>query len=78
MFNLSLFAERLSDLMIENDLTAELLAQKLDIAKSSINKYLAGTHTPYARVLIKLADYFRCPTDFLLGDGDDFEPNDYD
>lgn len=66
MLNLSLFAERLSELMLEENLTQNALAEKVNIDRSAISRYLSGRKLPTYSILIKLADYFHCTTDFLL------------
>ena len=65
--NLSLFAERLSELIFDTKKTARGIANDAAIGKSTIYEYLSGTKMPTLGNLIKLADYFGCSTDYLLG-----------
>ena len=67
MYNLSIFAERLSDLMLEKSLNAPTLAKELDICRTTLTRYLSGKTIPSLSTAIKLADYFACPLDYLLG-----------
>lgn len=68
MIILSIFAERLNDLMLDdNQISTETLAAKVGVDSTAIRKYLRGLRIPSVRVLVNLADYFNCTTDFLLG-----------
>ena len=60
------FAERLLELMDENDLNAPKLCTLIGCADTSINRYKRGD-LPSLNILIRIADYFQCTTDFLLG-----------
>ncbi len=64
---LSIFAERLSELMFEAGLNGHTLHKKLDCGYNTIYRYLQGTHEPTVEMLVTLADFFVCSTDFLLG-----------
>ena len=65
--NLSLFAERLSELLFDNKLGVRELASDTKIGKSTLYEYLSGEKMPTLAKLITLADYFHCSTDYLLG-----------
>ena len=65
--NLSLFADRLSELIFDRKKTVREVAQETDIGKSTVYEYLSGRKMPTLRNLVKLADYFGCSTDYLLG-----------
>ena len=65
--NLGLFSERLSELIFESNKTARDVAREIGIGKTTIYEYLSGTKMPSLPNLIKLADYFYCSTDYLLG-----------
>ena len=75
MYNLSIFPERLSDLMLEKSLYAPTLAKELNICRTTLTRYLSGKTIPSLSTAIKLADYFACALDYLLG-GE--KENDYD
>lgn len=64
---LSKFAESLKSLTLENNLTATTLSEKIDINLNSISSFLRGDSLPSLESLIKLADFFNCTTDYVLG-----------
>ena len=64
---LSNFAERLNELMIEQDLTQSKLAESINVEPSTISRYLSKQNIPEIDVLIHIADYFNCSVDFLIG-----------
>lgn len=61
------FAERLSELVLYSDFTVSQLNQILHCGNSTLNHYLTGRHKPTVDMLVRVADYFNCTTDFLLG-----------
>jgi len=65
--NLSNFAERLSELLFEHKLSVPDFAKKLGCGRTTINRYLSGARAPSTELAVKMADYFSCTTDFLLG-----------
>ena len=71
MNNLSTFTETLNDLMLENNINASDLAKALGLGTSTLSRYTRGERLPNIKCLIKLADYFKCSTDYLLGLEDD-------
>lgn len=68
---MSKFAERLSELMSESQLNQKMLAEKIEISETSLSHYLQDKHAPTVESLIKIADFFRCSTDYLLGREED-------
>ena len=64
---LSDFAERLNELMVENNLTQSKLAESIKVEPSTISRYLSKQNIPEIDVLIRIADYFNCSVDFLVG-----------
>lgn len=60
------FAERLSEVMEYANLNAFTLSKIIGCGHSSISRYLSGIN-PSLENLVKIADYFQCSTDFLLG-----------
>lgn len=64
---LSIFAERLLDLILENGLTNKLLAENIDVDEYSVDRYLSGEYSPSLENLIKLANCFNITCDYLLG-----------
>ena len=67
MLNLSKFSERLSELYEENNLDAVTLAEAIGVHRNTIHRYLAGSKAPTLKSALKLADYFNCSIEFLLG-----------
>ena len=65
--NLSIFAESLSELITETKLIPSHFADQIGCGKGTISRYLNGTKMPSVELLLKLADYFQCSTDYLLG-----------
>lgn len=64
---MSEFVEILEGLMFERGLNKKMLAKQVHINATCISHYLLEKRAPTVESLIKLADYFHCSTDFLLG-----------
>lgn len=64
---LSLFSERLNDLIFEKKITSEVFAKEIAIDISNIYRYLRKESVPILSNAIKIADYFNCSLDFLFG-----------
>lgn len=65
--NLSKFAERLSELLFENNLNPPAFAKQIGCGRATINRYLSGNYMPTVNMVVRMADYFNCSADFLLG-----------
>ncbi|MBQ7831774.1 MAG: XRE family transcriptional regulator [Clostridia bacterium] len=65
--NLSIFAESLSELITETKLTPSDFAEKVGCGKGTISRYLSGNKMPSVSLLVCMADFFQCSTDYLLG-----------
>ncbi len=74
---LSKFSETLAELMNIQSLTATSLARILSIDRSSISKYLRKEVLPTLNYAVKIADYFCCSLDYLLGMTDFYEKREY-
>ena len=61
------FAERLNNLLYENNITKYRLAKETGISKSVITDYCSGKVEPTADVIITVAKYFDVSADYLLG-----------
>lgn len=59
--------KRISELRKEKDLTQNGLAEELGITRSSLSLYELDSREPDYDLLKKMADYFGCSTDYLLG-----------
>lgn len=67
------FKERLKELIDEKcDGKQIVLARGTGLAHSVISSYFVRGSIPSADQLVKLADFFGCSTDYLLGREDDF------
>ncbi len=64
---MSKFSERLDDLIKDSKLNKKTLAKNVGINATCISHYILNKRFPTVESLIKLADYFQCSTDFLLG-----------
>lgn len=65
--NLSIFAERLSDLLFDAQMKPEDFAKAISCSRSSAYELLSGNREPTLETLIRIADYFKCTTDYLVG-----------
>lgn len=70
---MSEFVERLDWLINEQGLSQKIFAEKAGISESCISQYLKDKHIPTVENLIKIADYFHCSTDFLLGKEEEYD-----
>ncbi len=64
---LSDFVENLNELMIDNDLSVKTFCEKLNIGKSELYRCLKKENLIAFASIIKIADYFCCSIDYLLG-----------
>ncbi len=62
--------ERLRELRKSKNITQSELAQKMNVAKTTIAAYEQGKNEPSMSMLIKIANYFNVSTDYLLGNSD--------
>jgi len=58
---------RIKDLREDNDITQKDLAERLNIAKSTLSGYENGTSEPSFQILFKIADIFHVSLDYILG-----------
>ena len=65
--NYSIFAERLSELLFEAQLNPPAFAKKIGCGRNTINRYLSGNNMPALNIVVRMADFFRCSVDFLMG-----------
>jgi len=64
---LSNFKESLAELMLERGLTHISLGNAIGVANSNIHGWKTGKHSLKLSTAIKLAEYFECSLEFLLG-----------
>ncbi len=68
-----MFKKRLQELLIlKCEGKQTILMQKTGIAQSTISSYFIRGSLPSAEQLIKLAEFFECSIDYLLGRENDF------
>lgn len=60
-------AERIKELMRDENLTQVALAQKTGIKQNTISSWLLGKKEPSIKSLWLLADYFGVDIDYLVG-----------
>ncbi len=65
--NLSNFAESLSELLTEAKLTPSKLADQIGCGRGTISRYLHAQKMPKIDLLVRIADFFACSTDYVLG-----------
>ena len=58
---------RIRDLREDSDLTQKQIAQMLGMSQTGYSKYETGENDVPTAVLIKLADFYKTTTDYLLG-----------
>lgn len=66
------FSERLKELITECNKSDEQIAEIVGVHRTTIGKYKSGKDFPSTDTFIKLADFFNCSSDYLLGRNDDF------
>ena len=64
---ISNFAENLNDLLIEHNLNSKDFGEIIGVGNSTITRYINKDRFPTVEYLVKIADYFQCSTDYLLG-----------
>ncbi len=72
--NLSKFAETLEELISDFGINRKELARTVNIDAASVTKYLQAQTVPTVKNIVKLADYFNCSVDFLIGLNDESAP----
>lgn len=64
---MSLFSDRLKNLREEKKMLAKELASSLNVEPATITNWEKGKRFPREDMLIRIADFFDCTTDYLLG-----------
>ncbi len=64
---MSKFGERLRIVLEEKELQGKELAEKLNVEPPTVSNWLNGNRFPKDDMLIKIADFFNCSVDYLLG-----------
>ena len=63
--------QRIRDLREDHDKTQKEIAEILNMHRSVYRRYESGERETPAWVIVKLAEYYRVSTDYLLGLSDD-------
>ena len=63
---------RLKELREERHLTQSEVAQQIQTSQTNIGRWENELNEPTASFLVRLADFFNCSVDYLLGREDDF------
>ena len=63
---------RIKELREERNLTQQELATQIDTSQTNIGRWEKETNEPSASMVVRLADFFSCSIDYLLGREDDF------
>lgn len=63
---------KLKELREDVGITQEELAKKIDTSQTNIGRWEKGLNEPTYSAIIKLADFFGCTVDYLVGREDDF------
>ncbi len=64
---MSKFGERLRRVLEEKELQGKELAKELNVEPPTVSNWLNGNRFPKDDMLIKIADFFDCSVDYLLG-----------
>lgn len=67
------FQERLQELLVENELSRLQLSKKIGISFETLNGYFNKDFYPELSVAIKIADYFGCSLNYLMGLTEEFD-----
>ncbi len=63
----NLFAERLNELLNENNISKRTLAKEIGVSAMSISDWSRGNVQPTAENIYLIAKYFNISSDYLLG-----------
>ncbi|MCL2556022.1 MAG: helix-turn-helix domain-containing protein [Firmicutes bacterium] len=66
------FSERLTELMAEKEIKSYELANIIGVNTTTINDWKRGKYQVFLANAIKLADFFRCSLEYLMGRNEDF------
>ena len=66
------FGNRLSELMKEYNISQAELAKNIDVSQRAVSKWVNHQSEPTESSIVKCAQYFSVPTDYLLGLTDDY------
>lgn len=64
---IKIFAERLRELRLEENLSTKMLGEKIKVSDATISRWENCLQTPTISQIVKLAKYFNVTTDYLCG-----------
>ena len=67
-----IYGKRLKELREERGISMMTLAKAISVSDTAVCKWENQDSEPKLSYIIKLADYFNCSSDFLIGRSDDF------
>lgn len=65
--NLSNFSKRLAELIKDSDKTLTQFSAEIGCSEATVSRYIHGKYYPTVDITVRMADYFKCSVDFLLG-----------
>lgn len=69
-----MYGDRLKQLRLSRKLNMKETAEQLGIVYTTYVGYEKNEREPSSDVLVKIADFFNCSTDYLLGNSEHIEP----
>jgi len=67
VLNMATFSERLSELMLEKEIKSHELAAVIGVSTNTVNDWRRGRFQVFLSNALKLADFFGCSLDYLMG-----------
>ncbi len=67
MINIEKFSERLEDLIRDKGMDNKTFAREVGVPESCISYFINSLRMPTITTLVKIADYFNCSADYVLG-----------
>ena len=71
---MSIFSERLQQVLAQKEITQKELASRAGVTESAISYYMKGQRTPSGDVLTRIAIALDTTTDYLLGNSSNSTP----
>ena len=65
---------RLKDLRVDKELNQTYIAEILGMSQTGYSKYETGENDIPTQILIKLADFYKTSTDYILGRTNEIRP----
>lgn len=67
MENATIFGERLTELMLTQNVSTRALAERIGVHVTTVQRWKRGSKQLFLSSLLKTADFLGCSLDFLLG-----------